>query len=112
VTGPVAGLLVDEWTEVVPSPQETTGLVFHFDQPSARPPQAILLAVAPDARATWDLETLEATLLETLELAKLRTVDPAVLSEALPFLPALYFAQGPPDAVVTTDVSRLVTPTV
>ena len=111
-TRPVAGLLIDEWTETVPSPQETTGLVFHFDQPSARAPQAILLAVAPDARTTWDFETLEATLLETLELAKLRTVDLTALSEASPFLPALYFAQGPPEATtVTADFSRLVTPT-
>jgi hypothetical protein len=110
VMRPVAGLLVDEWIEVVPSPQETTGLVFHFDQPSARAPQVILLAVAPDTQPTWSLETLEATLLETLELAKLRAVDPSLLSEASPFLPALFFAQGPPAATVTSDFSRLVAP--
>jgi hypothetical protein len=109
-TKPVVGLLVDEWTEVVPSPQETTGLVFHYDQPSARAPQAILLAVAPDGQPAWDLETLEATLLETIELAKLRAVDPVVLSEAEPYLPALYFAEGAPETRVTSNFAPLVGP--
>ncbi len=37
------GLVLDEWTEVVPGKQEVTGLAFHFDQPNTEPPQAILL---------------------------------------------------------------------
>lgn len=94
---PIAGLLIDEWVEVVPSKEETTGLTFHYDAPQSRAPQAILLAVAPDERTEWDLETLEATVLETLELAKLRTVDSTFLAEftdVRQFLPALYL----PDA--------------
>jgi hypothetical protein len=102
-TQPVAGLLIDEWTETVPSPEETTGLVFHYDQPSARAPHTILLAVSPDDRPTWDFETLETTLLETLDLAKLRTVDLAALPEVSPFLPALYFAEGDHDRAVTSN---------
>ena len=42
----MAGLLIDEWTERVPAPSETTGVAFHFDEPESRPPQAILLAAA------------------------------------------------------------------
>jgi hypothetical protein len=103
VTQPITGLLVDEWTETVPSPEETTGMVFHYDQPSARAPHAILLAVSPDDRPVWDLETLEATLLETLELAKLRTVDLAALPAVSPFLPALYFAEGDHGKAVTSN---------
>jgi hypothetical protein len=94
---PIAGLLIDEWVEVVPSKEETTGLTFHYDAPQSRAPQAILLAVAPDERPEWDLETLEATVLETLELAKLRTVDSTFLADLMDvrqFLPALYL----PDA--------------
>ena len=106
---PVVGLLIDEWTETVPSPEETTGLVFHYDQPSARAPHAILLAVSPDGRSTWDLETLEATILETLELAKLRTVDLAALPEVSPFLPALYIADGDHGKAVTSTFDGLVT---
>jgi hypothetical protein len=55
----VVGVVIDEWNEVVPSARETTGLVFNFDEPDARAPQAILLAVAADASKPWDLEALE-----------------------------------------------------
>jgi hypothetical protein len=105
---PLAGLLVDEWVEVVPSTEETTGLTFQLEEPRARPPQAILLAVPPDGRDAWDLDTLEATLLETLELAKLRAVDLTTLSgEIGQYLPALYFAHNPDaNATVSTDFSR------
>jgi hypothetical protein len=72
---PVGGLVIDEWNEVVPSARETTGLVFNYDEPDARAPHAILLAVSPDVSKPWDIDTLEAVLLETLELAKLRLVD-------------------------------------
>jgi hypothetical protein len=106
-TRPLAGLLVDEWVEVVPIAEETTGLAFHFNRPNGRAPQAILLAVVPDDRTTWDLETLEDTVNETLELAKLRTVDLSVLREVGQFLPALYFAQPPSTQAVTSDLTQL-----
>ena len=78
---PVAGLLIDEWVEVVPGRSETTGLTFHFDQPDARAPQAILLAVPPDERRpAWDLDTLATVLHETFDLAQIRAVDPLTLS--------------------------------
>lgn len=70
------GLLIDEWVETVPSPKETTGLAFHYDQPNNAPPQALLLAVPADQRTTWDLNSLEAVLHETMDLARLRAVAP------------------------------------
>ncbi len=73
---PFCGLLIDEWVETVPSPKETTGVAFHYDQPNNAPPQALLLAVPADRRTTWDLNSLEAVLQETLELARLRAVAP------------------------------------
>ncbi len=73
---PFAGLLFDEWVETVPSQRETTGVTFHYDQPNSAPPQALLLAVPSDRRATWDLNSLEAVLQETMDLARLRTVAP------------------------------------
>lgn len=109
-TKPLVGLLIDEWTEVVPSPEETTGLVFHYDQPSAKAPHAILLAVAPDDKPAWDLETLQATIVETLELARLRTVDPAALPDVSPFLPALYVVEDGHDKAVTSNFDGLVGP--
>src|SRR4051794_32950782 len=50
---PLAGLLIDEWVEVVPSERETTGMVFEFDHPDASPPQSLLLAVPPDLGTGW-----------------------------------------------------------
>jgi hypothetical protein len=84
---PASGLLVDEWVEVVPATTEVAGMTFHFDQSSARPPQTILVAVAPDLRAArqppaWDLDTLEAVVQETWELARTRVIDPALLRAA------------------------------
>lgn len=73
---PFAGLLIDEWVETVPSPSETTGVAFHYDQPNNAPPQVLLLAVPSDQRATWDLNSLEAVLHDTMDLARLRTVTP------------------------------------
>jgi len=102
LAGGVAGLVLDEWTELVPSARETTGLVFQFDRPAARPPQAILLAVAPDVGRPWDLDTLEGTLLETLELAQLRLVDQDALLELDQYLPALCFALNAAGDTVST----------
>ena len=44
---PLCGLLFDEVSEVSPAPERTTTVAFHFDQPNASAPQAILLAVPP-----------------------------------------------------------------
>ncbi|HEX7312647.1 MAG TPA: hypothetical protein VF297_01930 [Pyrinomonadaceae bacterium] len=101
--GPFAGLVFDEWSEVVPATRETTGVSFNYNEPGARAPQSILLAVAPAGQDYWSLETLEATLAETLELAKLRAVDPDALKGAGQFLPALYFAVNKNRDTVSTD---------
>ncbi len=80
-------------------------------RPGARPPQAVLLAVAPPGPPRWELETLEKTLLETLELAQLRALDPqalggdAVLQRALP---ALYVSANLAGEELSTDFSRAV----
>jgi hypothetical protein len=92
---PLTGLLIDEWVEVVPNPKETTAITFHYDAPGACPPQAILLAVPPELGRPWNVDILEAILLETLELAKLRAVDPDALAAygiLGHYLPALFFA--------------------
>jgi hypothetical protein len=108
--GPLAGLVVDEWSEVIPHHREHTGLAFHYDAPNARPPQAVLLAVPPtEYQPTWDLETLEATVLEALDLARLRAVDPEALA-GVPgvdhFLPALCFALNLSGDTISTDFTR------
>jgi hypothetical protein len=92
LTGGLAGLLIDEWVEVVPSTEETTAVTYHFDAPGSCPPQAVLLAVPPEPNHGWNLDTLESVLLETVEAAQLRAVDPDQLTGAGHFLPALFLA--------------------
>ena len=90
----LAGLVLDDWVEVVPAAGATTGLTFHFDAPGSRAPQALLLAVSPDPSRPWDLATLEAVLAETIDLAKMRLVDLDALPWAGRFLPATLVADN------------------
>jgi hypothetical protein len=76
-------LLIDEWVESVPSPEETTGVTFHYDGPNSAPPQAMLLAVSADQRSVWDLNSLEAIVQETTELMRLRAIAPESRAETI-----------------------------
>jgi hypothetical protein len=98
----VAGLTIDEWVEVLPDAQQITGVSLHHDDPTARAPQAILLGVRPDDFPEWTLESVEGTVLEALEEAKLRAVDPDALTGLGHYLPALYFAYNSGGAQVDT----------
>jgi hypothetical protein len=88
---PHCGLILDEWPERIPAAEQSTGLAFHFDQPSARAPQALLMAVSPDERQFWDDEALEAVVNETLDMAKARAVDLESIGDLGQLLPALLF---------------------
>ncbi|MEP6932399.1 MAG: hypothetical protein ABI988_00410 [Nitrospirota bacterium] len=79
----LTGLLIDEWVESVPSPEETTGVAFHYDGPNSAPPQAMLLAVSADQRSVWDLNSLEAIVQETTELMRLRAIAPESQAETI-----------------------------
>ena len=106
LTKPVAGMLIDEWVEVLPNKSETTGVVFQYDQPDAAPPQSILLAVPPDPEQPWNLWSLQQVLLETLDLARIRAVDPDALDEVGHYLPAMYFAVNNANETVSTNLTR------
>jgi hypothetical protein len=103
VTKAIAGLLADEWVEVVPDPVQTTGVAFEYLTPGATAPQAILLAVAPDTAASWTPATLQATVAQALDIARIRAVDPESLDEVGHFLPALYFAANLDSDTASTD---------
>src|SRR5690606_653477 len=85
------GVLVDEWTEVIPTREETTGLAFHYDRPSTEPPQTLLLALPADFTGSWSWQDLVDTLHETLDLARKRGVEPQHLDTEpyARFLPAV-----------------------
>jgi hypothetical protein len=68
--------LIDDWTEVIPTRNETTGIAFNFDQPNATPPQALLFAVTPQQKGRWTWDDLVGILNDTLLRAKLRAVEP------------------------------------
>lgn len=87
-----SGLLVDSWTEAIPTSEETTGVAFHFNQPNSAPPQAMLLALSPSLSGKWSWENLKSILGDTYELMKLRLVEPKKIYEntkAETFLPML-----------------------
>jgi hypothetical protein len=106
-SGSLAGLLIDEWVEVVPSTTEVTGISFQYNQPNAAPPQAILLAVPPETGVPWTVWSLQQVLLETLDLARIRAVDPDALDEVGHYLPALYFALNLQGDTVSTDFTTI-----
>jgi hypothetical protein len=89
-----SGLLLDEWIEVVPTDQLTTGLAFHFSRPNSEAPQAILLVTPPEHKGNWEWQNLVDTLHETLDFARLRAVEPAQLDKTAlsPLLPAVMSA--------------------
>jgi hypothetical protein len=74
------GLLLDEWTEVVPGQDETAGLAFHYDRPSNEPPQTMLLVTPATAAPQWSWEDLSLSIPETFELARKRVVEPRDIS--------------------------------
>jgi hypothetical protein len=73
------GLLLDEWTEVIPEATRTTGITFNFDRPDNEPPQTILLVTPASATGSWQWDDLVGALNETLDLARKRSVEPAEL---------------------------------
>jgi hypothetical protein len=102
--GANVAVLADAWDERVPDAHHTTGLTFHYDQPDARPPQCLLLAVPPDPATNWDAEALVQTLHDTLELAKNRALELEHLQDDLygQLLPAV-IGELVPEAVTTTQ---------
>jgi hypothetical protein len=126
VPGPTAGLLLDEWVEALPgadrlrqatdvapaatSPPESelTGVTFHYDRPDAKAPQSVLIAVPPDTSQGWTADGLVQVLLETLELAKLRAIDPDDIAPMRALLPAIRMSptDGTGQALTAAETPR------
>lgn len=102
-----AGLLVDEWPERIPSLKENASVAFHYAEPKARAPQALLLAVCPDSRPFWDDDLVAGILQETLELVKIRSVDLDSVANVGQILPALYFSLNLQGATISTNFATL-----
>jgi hypothetical protein len=100
-------LLVDEWPERIPSIQENAAVAFHYEEPRARAPQALLLGICPDDRRTWDDDLVTGILQEALELAKIRTVDLDSAQQVGQILPALYFALNLQGATISANFATM-----
>jgi hypothetical protein len=97
-----AGLVIDEWNELIPSAIQQTSIAFRHETPVAEAPQAVLLAVPPSSATTsWTLETLVDTVRESLTLAKLRLVD--TVDDLRPFLPAICLTGNTANEAISTD---------
>ena len=106
---PQCGLLVDEWTEVLPGESQTTGLAFQFDRPSSEPPQAWLLVVPRAPAGGWAWEDIVDALTETLDAARLRAVEPDQLDATAwaRFLPAVVTATTLHPITIAIDYGRV-----
>lgn len=101
-----AGLLIDEWTELVPDRDQQTGLAFQFNRPTSRPANALLLAVSPQLTGAWAWDDLVATLHETLDDARGRLVEPAHIdaSKYAQLLPAIMLAATRHGITISTNL--------
>ena len=119
----IAGLLLDEWIELLPgsdlpgmaaqpappaAPPDTelTGVAFHYDRPDAKAPHNVLIAVPPDLDRGWTSDGLVQVLRETLELAKLRAIDLADLPLLGDLIPAIRLS---PQGATGQALSRIET---
>lgn len=84
------GVLVDEWTEVIPATKRDTAITFNYARPDNEPPQSMLFVVSASVSGSWQWADLVGALNETLDLAKKRAVEPAFLDPTVysRFLPA------------------------
>jgi hypothetical protein len=84
------GLLLDEWAEVIPATDASTGLAFHYERANSEPPQTFLLVTPTAFRGAWQWADIVDALNETLEFAKKRALEPVHLDSTVyaRFLPA------------------------
>jgi hypothetical protein len=75
------GVLLDDWTEEIPTAQEITGIAFRYNRPNATPPQTLLLVVTPEETGSWNWDNLVGALTDTLARAKRRAVEPEQLEQ-------------------------------
>ena len=102
----MCGLVIDEWTERIPSRTEKAAITFHYSEPLSKAPQAILVASArmrvQGEGSTWDYLTLLQIVRDTFELTKARVTDPASVNSVVPGLSQFYIAQNTNNDEVST----------
>jgi hypothetical protein len=97
------GIVVQDFVEVIPNATEETGLAFHYDNPGAEAPQAVLVVPPTSTGTSWQQNDVWATLSETLDLAKIRAVDLEIVPRLGQFLPAVFMPQNTANATISTN---------
>jgi hypothetical protein len=105
---PLCGLLVDEWTEVIPARVQTTGVAFLHDRPNAEPPQSWLLAVPAVVDGAWSWDDLLGAVNDTLDSAKLRAIEPVHLDSTAydALVPATHSPYTYPEISISNNLLR------
>jgi hypothetical protein len=101
------GLLLVGWPEIIPAREEEAGVTMQFDAPGAQAPQALLLAVPPDARPNWTYQALERTLLDTLSLAQIRALELSHFGTFAQLIPMTYLAENTAGDAISTSFTGL-----
>jgi hypothetical protein len=102
-----AGIVLDDWTEIIPNRREDTGIAVNYQGPRAKAPQCVLAAVPSGNGANWVWEELVASVEQALDLAKIRCVDRDLLEHAQ-IIPATVFATNEnPINTVSTPVGAV-----
>jgi hypothetical protein len=117
LSGEVAGLILDDWTETLPQRREagegqpaqsrtTAGVALHADAPASQPPQVLILGLSPDGKR-WTEDSLCGFLDDVMDLAKARLVSLETLPLAARVLPAIYTQSWSLQGTPVLDWSRL-----
>jgi DNA uptake protein ComE-like DNA-binding protein len=82
----ISGLMIHQWAELIPSDTADTSVSFQYDGPNAQAPQCLLLSV-PGMRSevpeAWHEEELAMIVKDTMDLVKVRAVDPDAIHQKI-----------------------------
>jgi hypothetical protein len=92
-SGPMAGLALSSWTEALPVEHQMPAVALHFDAPSSRAPQAVILAVA-DPTDGFSFDGVRHIVSQTLQMAQWRMVGLETLEGIGQYVPAIYLPDG------------------
>lgn len=102
------GLLIDDWTEIVPGKEEKAGLSFQYNKPNVEAPQTMLLVTPPEIKGNWSHDDIVDAVLSTIEVVKARAVEPDHLADTpiAQFTPATVMYASLYDTSVTTNLAQ------
>jgi hypothetical protein len=92
-TRPMAGLAFSSWTEALPVEDQMPAVALHFDAPSSRAAQAVILCVA-NPTTGFSFDVVRGIVSQTLLLAQRRMVGLETLQGIGQYVPAIYLPDG------------------